>query len=87
VPASNSWLDLVERVFSNLGQSAIGKGSLGGVPDLTSAIEIHLSRRNLEPKPYRWHATRAEILSKLERAREVESAKDADDDRHAASSR
>jgi hypothetical protein len=51
------------------------KGNFGGVRELTAAIEVHLSRCKLEPQPYLWCAQPADILAKLERAREVEAAK------------
>jgi hypothetical protein len=71
VPTSSSWLNLVERFFSDLSEEAISEGSFGSVRELTLAIELYLAQRNLDPKPYRWRAKGADILAKIERARQA----------------
>ena len=71
VPTSSSWLNLVERFFRDLSEEAISEGSFSSVRDLTLAIEIYLAQRNLDPKPYRWRAKGADILAKIQRAREA----------------
>jgi transposase len=71
VPTSSSWLNLVERFFRDLSEEAISEGSFSSVRDLTLAIEIYLAERNLDPKPYRWRAKGADILAKIQRAREA----------------
>jgi transposase len=74
VPTSSSWLNLVERFFRDLSEEAISEGSFSSVRDLTLAIEIYLAQRNLEPKPYRWRAKGADILAKIQRARQAMAA-------------
>src|SRR5437870_577041 len=71
VPTSSSWLNLVERFFRDLSEEAISEGSFSSVRDLTLAIEIYLAERNLDPKPYRWRAKDADILAKIQRARQA----------------
>src|SRR3954454_2986884 len=71
VPTSSSWLNLVERFFRDLSEEAISEGSFNSVRDLTLAIEIYLAQSNLDPKPYRWQAKGADILAKVQRAREA----------------
>jgi transposase len=71
VPTSSSWLNLVERFFRDISEEAISEGSFSSVRDLTLAIEIYLAERNLDPKPYRWRAKGADILAKIQRAREA----------------
>lgn len=71
VPTSSSWMNLVERFFSDLSREALSEGSFGSVRDLTLAIEIYLAERNLDPKPYRWRAKGADILAKIQRARQT----------------
>ncbi len=71
VPTSSSWLNLVERFFRDLSEEAISEGSFNSVRDLTRAIETYLAQRNLEPKPYRWRAKGADILAKIQRARQA----------------
>jgi transposase len=74
VPTSSSWLNLVERFFRDLSEDAVSEGSFTSVRDLTLAIEIYLAQRNLDPKPYRWRAKGADILAKVQRAREAMAA-------------
>ncbi len=74
VPTSSSWLNLVERFFRDLSEEAISEGSFASVRELTLAIEIYLAQRNLDPKPYRWRAKGADILAKIQRAREIMAA-------------
>jgi transposase len=75
VPTSSSWLNLVERFFRDISEEAISEGSFSSVRDLTLAIEIYLAQRNLDPKPYRWRAKGADILAKIQRAREAMAAR------------
>lgn len=69
-PTASSWLNLVERFFADLTADVVREGSFGSVPALVSAIEAYLAARNLAPKPYRWRAKGADILAKLQRARQ-----------------
>ena len=71
VPTSSSWMNLVERFFRDLSEEAILEGSFSSVRELTLAIEIYLAERNLDPKPYRWRAKGADILAKIQRARDA----------------
>ena len=68
-PTASSWLNLVERFFADLTAEVVREGSFGSVPALVSAMESYLASRNLQPKPYRWRAKGADILAKLQRAR------------------
>ena len=70
-PTSGSWINLVERFFRDLTEDAIREGSFSSVRDLKLAIEIYLAQRNLDPKPYRWRAKGADILAKIQRARQA----------------
>lgn len=69
VPTSSSWLNLVERFFRDLTEDSIRGGSFSSVRELTTTIETYLAERNLDPRPYRWHAKGEEILAKIHRAR------------------
>jgi hypothetical protein len=44
-------------------------GSFASVNDLVRDIETYLAERNANPKPYKWRAEGAKILSKIKRAR------------------
>jgi transposase len=71
VPTSSSWLNLVERFFRDLSEDALREGSFNHIRELTQAIETYLAQRNLDPKPYRWRAKGADILAKIQRARDA----------------
>ena len=61
--------NLVERFFADLTSDVIRAGSFASVNELVRDIETYLSERNTNPKPYKWKAEGAEILSKIKRAR------------------
>jgi transposase len=70
-PTSSSWMNLVERFFAELTLDCVRDGSFTSVPRLVKAIEQYLAARNLAPKPYRWKAEGAEILRKIQLARQA----------------
>ena len=47
----------------------IRAGSFASVNELVRDIKAYLAERNASPKPYKWKAAGAEILSKINRAR------------------
>jgi hypothetical protein len=47
----------------------IRAGSFASVNELVRDIETYLAQRNANPKPYKWKAKGAEILSKIKHAR------------------
>lgn len=46
-------------------------GSFASVKELKDSIVAYLEERNQAPNPYRWKARGAEILAKIQRAREA----------------
>lgn len=70
-PTSSSWMNLVERFFSDLTVEVVREGSFASVKELVRDIVAYLADRNLAPKPYRWKADGQEILRKIQRAREA----------------
>jgi transposase len=71
VPTSSSWLNLIERWFSELTKKKIRRGSFGSVADLKCAIEEFLAAWNENPKPFVWTATVESIVQKLSRCRQT----------------
>lgn len=69
-PTGSSWLNLVERFFRDLTVDVVREGSFGSVPELVTAMTDYLAERNLNPKRYVWRAQGADILAKLQRARQ-----------------
>jgi transposase len=66
-PTYSSWLNLVERLFAEVTDKAIRRGTFRSVPQLMRAIEAHLDIRNENPKPFRWTATADSILESVAR--------------------
>lgn len=75
-PTGSSWLNLVERFFRQLTDDVVREGSFASVPELVTAINVHLAHHNLKPKPYRWKAKGAAILEKIQRARLAQAKSD-----------
>jgi transposase len=71
VPTSSSWLNLVERWFSELTSKRIRRGTFLNVPDLITAIEEFMDTWNRNPKPFVWTATVDSIVEKLQRCRQT----------------
>ena len=68
-PTSTSWLNLVERWFSELTNKKIRRGVFHSVPDLITQIESYLANYNQDATPFAWTASTENILEKLARAR------------------
>lgn len=70
IPTSSSWLNLIERWFSELEQKTVRRGAFRSVTELQAAIEEFLAAWNDDPLPYAWTASVEKILSKVERCRQ-----------------
>lgn len=70
-PTSASWLNLVERFFSELTQKRIRRGVFKTVKELVAAIYHYLDQRNQHPKPFIWTASVQTILEKVRRGNEA----------------
>ena len=68
VPTSASWLNLVERFFSELTQRQLKRLAVHSVGQLVHAITAYINDRNRAPKPFVWTATVQDILAKVNRA-------------------
>lgn len=64
-PTSASWINLVERFFSDLTTKRIRRDSFTGVPQLKKAISDYLESHNKEPKPFVWTAPADLIIQKV----------------------
>lgn len=71
IPTSSSWMNLVERFFRDLTEDVVRAGSFTSTQELITDITQYLAERNLNPKRYIWKAKGAEILAKIQRAREA----------------
>jgi transposase len=66
-PTSGSWLNLVERLFGEVTERCVRRGSHTSVRDLERAMLAYLEKRNRDPKPFVWTADADRILGKVER--------------------
>ena len=73
-PTSASWLNLVERFFSTLTQKRIRRGVFHSVGHLEACLKDYIETYNEDPRPLVWTKPAAEILEKVERARQALAA-------------
>jgi len=66
-PTSASWLNLVERLFAEVTERCVRRGSHTAVPQLEQALLAYLDQRNKNPKPFVWTASAELILGKVDR--------------------
>ena len=64
-PTSCSWLNLVERFFSEITTKRIRRGVFRSVLELISAIDEYLELHNRTPKPFIWTKTASDIITKI----------------------
>jgi transposase len=65
VPTSSSWLNLVERWFSELTTKVLQRGVHQSVPALEADIRAWIEHWNDDPRPFVWTKTAEEILDAL----------------------
>jgi transposase len=70
-PTSASWLNLVERFFSELPERRIRRLAVTSVDQLIAAITQYIDHRNEHPTPFVWTATVTQILKKVNKANET----------------
>jgi transposase len=68
-PTSASWVNLVERWFKELTDRRLRRGVFSSVDQLVDAIELWAEHWNDDPKPFIWHKTAEEIITKVRRGR------------------
>ena len=69
VPTYTSWLNLVERFFSELSTRQLKRLAVNSVDDLIDAITRYIDHRNQEPTPFTWTASVAAIIRKVAKAK------------------
>ena len=70
-PTSSSRMNLVERFFGEITRDCIREGSFGSVAELERANDAYIARHNEAPKRLVWHAEGADILRKVNAARQT----------------
>ena len=64
-PTSASWINLVERLFSEIEQRQLRRGAFKSVQHLESTLAAYLEQRNENPTPFIWTAPTELILKKV----------------------
>lgn len=64
-PTSASWINMIERLFAEITEKRIRRGSFQSVAALVRAIEEYLEQRNKEPRPFVWTADADLILRRV----------------------
>jgi transposase len=67
VPTGASWLNLVERFFSELTERQLRRLAVNSVGELEDVIHAYIHNRNGDPKPFVWTKSAQEIIEKIER--------------------
>ena len=70
-PTSASWLNLVERFFSELSTRQLRRLAVTSVRELEAAIDTYIARRNAQPTPFTWTASVRKILAKVKKAKDT----------------
>jgi transposase len=66
-PTSASWLKLLARLFAEVTERCVRRGSHCAVTALEKAMLAYIEQRNKNPKPFIWTADAALILGKVQR--------------------
>jgi transposase len=66
-PTYSSWLNMVERWFSQLTEDALQRANHRSARELTQAIETYLHAHNDEAKPFVWTKSADEIIASVAR--------------------
>ena len=74
-PTSASWLNMVERFFRDITVNRLRRGVFTSVPELVAAINQYVAHHNINPKPFIWTKSAADILEKVMRANSRLSSK------------
>jgi transposase len=67
LPTSASWLNLVERLFSELSERQLKRLAVNSVSELIAVIVAYLDDRNRDPVPFVWTASVESIIEKVAR--------------------
>jgi transposase len=70
-PTSSSWLNMVERFFSEITTKMIRRGVFTSVQSLIDSITDYLEKHNQHPKKYVWTKDAGTIIDKVNMCKEV----------------
>lgn len=67
IPTGSSWLNMVERLFSELSERQLKRLAVNSVAELEAVVTKYLDHRNTDPSPFIWTKNAREIIAKIER--------------------
>ena len=70
-PTGSSWLNQVERFFAALTLHQLRRGTHRSVQAVERAIRDYLDHHNQDPKPFKWTKSAHEIITSVERLRNL----------------
>lgn len=70
-PTSSSWLNLVERWFSEITSKRIRRGSFKNVKELIITIKQYIESHNQNPKVFVWTASVESIMRKISKCKDL----------------
>lgn len=71
IPTSSSWLNMIERWFSEITSKRIRRGSFKNVKELIMAIKQYIDSYNQKPKAFVWTASVDSIMKKISKCKEL----------------
>lgn len=71
IPTSSSWLNMVERWFSEITSKRIRRGSFQNVKELITVIRHYMESHNQNPQVFVWTASPESILKKISKCKEL----------------
>jgi len=70
-PTSSSWLNMVERWFSEITSKRIRRGSFKNVKELIKTIKQYIESHNQNPKVFLWTASVESIMRKISKCKDL----------------
>ena len=70
-PTSSSWINMVERFFSEITNKMIRRGNFRSEKELKDSIKRYLKEHNNNPKTFKWTKDADTIISKVNKCKEA----------------
>lgn len=71
IPTSSSWLNMIERWFSEITSKRIRRGSFKNVKELIMTITQYIDSHNQNPKAFVWTASVESIMRKVSKCKDL----------------
>jgi len=71
IPTASSWVNMIERWFSEITAKRIHRGSFKNVKELIIAIKQYIDSHNQNPKAFVWTASVENIMRKISKCKDL----------------